>query len=513
MAGAELTLGGRRDWPLANPWAWMAAGLLTAVAALVFTRVFGTGAERVSATLVVVGMLAAGTALALRLSSDGPARLERLAPTTRGLVLFLLTALCGALALAPTLIFVFSFLDWSWFPWRPGAAFLIWLVVTPVGAGAAARLHLRSRRVPVSREEEAAALLVVAAVTAFVGCFALYFGAGAALEWDTLRIFLAAATAVALLAAPLAAAPQRIRRYALSLMFVLHFGGIMTASLAAPPAPWIVGQLWNRIYRPYLEFMYLNNAYHFYAPEPGPASYVWFRQIFEDEEGKEQGSWYKIPRINDKGWQQHPVSLEYQRYLALTENVTASDTAPPFLGMNAQGRQDFAPFYRARLEHSPQPLVIGKEKPNLVVPFHPFLTHQQQYSYPSATTKRLLASYARHACQIPNPDHPEWKIKAVKVYRVRHEIPPVEPFAHGRLAADDPELYRPFYMGTFNPEGKLLDPEDPFLYWLLPVLRDQTIDPQSPITDYTRLHAGDPRYISPSAAPGAPRIWVDGPQR
>src|SRR5262249_51727018 len=30
------------------------------------------------------------------------------------------------------------------------------------------------------------------------------------------------------------------------------------------PSPWLSTQIWTRIYRPYLEFLYLNNAYHFY---------------------------------------------------------------------------------------------------------------------------------------------------------------------------------------------------------------------------------------------------------
>ena len=30
--------------------------------------------------------------------------------------------------------------------------------------------------------------------------------------------------------------------------------------------------------------MYLNNAYHFYSPDPGPATYVWFRIFYISNE-------------------------------------------------------------------------------------------------------------------------------------------------------------------------------------------------------------------------------------
>src|SRR2546423_1063113 len=34
MAAVDVTLAGRRDWPLANPWFWMTASLLTCATAL-----------------------------------------------------------------------------------------------------------------------------------------------------------------------------------------------------------------------------------------------------------------------------------------------------------------------------------------------------------------------------------------------------------------------------------------------------------------------------------------------
>ena len=56
-----------------------------------------------------------------------------------------------------------------------------------------------------------------------------------------------------------------------------------------------------------------------------------------------------------------------------------------------------------------------------------------------------------------------------------------------------PTTYRPYYLGTYDAEGKLLDPEDPMLYWLVPVL--PRAGGTSPIDgldydDYLSKHAG-----------------------
>jgi hypothetical protein len=35
----------------------------------------------------------------------------------------------------------------------------------------------------------------------------------------------------------------------------------------------------------------------------------------------------------------------------------------------------------------------------------------------------------------------------------------------------DPTNYMPFYMGKYDLDGRLLDPKDPFLYWVLPIVK------------------------------------------
>ena len=74
------------------------------------------------------------------------------------------------------------------------------------------------------------------------------------------------------------------------------------------------------------------------------------------------------------------------------------------------------------------------------------------------------------------------------------------------LPPTDPELYRPFYVGNHRPDGTLIDDRDPYLYWLLPILRTDANLPFSEIKDYCRLHAGDSRWVRPQGA----QAWTEG---
>ena len=66
------------------------------------------------------------------------------------------------------------------------------------------------------------------------------------------------------------------QRIAFSLLVLYHFAGIFSAITSPPPTPWLTGQFWARVFRPHLEFSYVNNAYQFYSPQPGPAQVLWF---------------------------------------------------------------------------------------------------------------------------------------------------------------------------------------------------------------------------------------------
>jgi hypothetical protein len=353
----------------------------------------------------------------------------------------------------------------------------------------------------------------------------------------------------------------------LSLLITLHFAGIATACLAAPPTPWLVLQLWTRVFRPYLEFMYLNNAYHFYAPEPGPASYLWFRVIFEAPDESEHGRWYKVPHVDENGQVDHTVALEYQRFLALTESVTTGTPPPVPIHVDPQGvvsarvepplygnRLRLLPGKRAEQTHLilqaiaaqgvvspgtgspifPQVAVslgvagfdvsaLGKRDPDNVVlgqqtfdrfriPLHPdpaLADLRQQVTLPSDSSRRMLSAYVRFVARkfAVDPDDASRTFKSVKVYRVIHIIPPPTLLKEG-WSATDPELYRPYYLGNFRGDGSLVpfDRNDPYRGWLLPILREYPNDPNSKIRDFARMHAGDPNWVRPRIQPQQPAV-------
>jgi hypothetical protein len=67
-------------------------------------------------------------------------------------------------------------------------------------------------------------------------------------------------------------------------------------------------------------------------------------------------------------------------------------------------------------------------------------------------------------------------------------------------------LYLPFYQGEYDKNGKLKDPTDPMLFWLVPIVQYQHPDWESReeykkrgfdyyFRDYVSRHAGCPRPV------------------
>jgi hypothetical protein len=505
----------KRDWA-ALPWQFMGAGIVFSLLALLLTRILRTEPDAGRILLLTSSVLCAGIALAIRLNTIGPAFLDRVIGRSRTALLAILAGLFLLLALAAVGILVASFLDIHGFPWGTGTAVYLCVVVVPLSLATAHRaVQLARSERSITAPEESALLLLLTALCCFAGCWTLFVPDDPH-SWETIRMVLAVATAAAIIAAPLALASLRVRRWTVSVLVALHFSAILHATLAAPPYPWLIGQMWTRIYRPYLEFMYLNNAYHFYAPEPGPASYLWCRLIYEDKDGKQTGDWFKVPKVDDKtGQHQHSVALEYQRHISMTANI---DYVEPTAFINEVTRE-LVPFYVERQRCAQLQPIVGKTTPSLIVPFHQALAVTQQYAKPNGYARQLISSYVRHVAKL-HEEHPVYgKLKWIKAYRVRHDVPPVEYFAKSDppLEANDPWTYRAFYVGRFRPDGVIMDdgqfqesdgrriPPDPFLYWLLPVERRMTKDAGYASYDYCRLHAGDPKWIRPPDSDE----WVD----
>ncbi|HSQ56989.1 MAG TPA: hypothetical protein VLM40_14710 [Gemmata sp.] len=275
---------------------------------------------------------------------------------------------------------------------------------------------------------------------------------------------------------------------------LFHFSGIFMAATSPPPRPWINEQLFTRVYNPYLQFLYLRNAYQYYSPNPGPASILVFYLKTEtgtDASGQKQykTQWVVTPKrpadVRD------PLGLSYYRRLSLTQQVAVSNPALVF--PSEQSEKSDLLMRREYRSTAGQPGHI---------PYHPYVPKPDQYGVPNEDVSRyVLPSYASHVILERTPDAAAAGKTTVKVYRLDHQTTPVEQF-RAKLPNGEypppyfPGTYRPYFLGEFNARGELIDPQEPFLYWLIPILpRDPGVgDPiRKTYFDYLSAHALDMR--------------------
>lgn len=401
----------------------------------------------------------------------------------------------GAAAIAVAL----SFTAW----WTPVALLTLAGLITAGGAVA-----LRPKSPPI---------LAAAGATALVFFFAMDR------DWDSARMVVRLLAVIALVAAALVALPgflgqimaaggssekeaeqlqergrgigRFLNRAIVSLLLLLHFGGILCAVLSVPPPgrdqSWLAQWGWS-IMQPYLQFAYLINAYHFYAPEPGPPALLWFYVEYEDGSSR----WIEIPKVAD-----HDIDIlgqEYTRRLSIGESVNQVMTAP------------VTDLVRQRRG------IAMREG----IPLHPELSEEAQYRVPADHARKLLCEYARFVAQhFPSETNPSAAAVRVKIYRVVHRM--LEPNEMAGLREypepDAAWTYWPYYQGEFvkpppdptNPDPNqpwvLKDNKDPMLYWLVPIYRElrPVIDPTNPQRNTGEMHWETLDTLHPHARAGA----------
>lgn len=306
-------------------------------------------------------------------------------------------------------------------------------------------------------------------------------------DWDpSASLFFGVLAVVSLVAANVIMLPRSLQKVVVSLLLLFHFAGILSAVTSAHPSSWLSHQVWTRIFRPYLQFMYLNNAYHFYAPDPGPASLLWFRIEYEpdtDADGnvtRRYYRWVEVPRLDDSGRQ-----VDYDAFENLRSYPAVNFTRRLSLceGVNQPGPPNPPP------DAERQRLQAGQLKgiPTMPAGMGPLAT---QYREPGTLAKHWLKSYAKRVAHVyKHKDEPERPVKSVKVYRVLHRLLSAPEYAGGKQLYD-PLTYEPVFLGEYAEDGELLsrkitirraedgspylDDEfrDPFLYWVIPILED-----------------------------------------
>ncbi len=317
--------------------------------------------------------------------------------------------------------------------------------------------------------------------------------AGTPAHWDSFRLLFGALAAIALTWTVLRAAPARFRLPVVSVLVVFHFTGIFFATTTPPPTPWVTEQVFIRVYNPYLQFVYLRNAYHFYSPQPGPASVLVF--LLRTETGTDPTTgekkytykWVAVPKrpadIRD------PLGLTYYRRLSLTEQVSRGS---PGLRANSFEKAEMLP----RRAQSP-------------IPLHPFDDQETQYQLPGPEVARFtMPSYASHVILEHTANVDEARRTTVKMYRVQHSTMSVEDYVNARkrpgavTSPYHPTTYRPYFQGEFDARGNLVNPQEPMLYWLLPILPRPGGAPAGDPTkrdflDYMSFHALGPDGLGP----------------
>jgi hypothetical protein len=285
--------------------------------------------------------------------------------------------------------------------------------------------------------------------------------------WFSGHIFFAFFVTFSIVGSLLALLPRVWRAFGLTVVFALHFGGILVATTVLPvngQIAWLPTMLYMKCYRPYLTGLYLTNGYHFYAPDPGTSTLVWVRIEYQDHSFR----WVKFPSRPDS-----PTPLHYQRMMGMCESTSGLGTMPK--------PEDFDESFRKRV-------TAGNVFPTGEIPLRRDLMPQSQYYPPNDYSKAIMSSMARHvALYYQHPTDPTKPVIGVKIYRLSYSIIQPEALVKGSDPLDD-KLKMPFYMGEYDPQGNrvyhddkgnsLPPEEDPFLNWVVPM-------------EHLHRHAGD----------------------
>ncbi|MFO0849802.1 MAG: hypothetical protein U0871_14800 [Gemmataceae bacterium] len=323
-------------------------------------------------------------------------------------------------------------------------------------------------------------------------------------HWDSGRLLARMLSLVTVAGTVLVALPVVPRLSLLTAAVLFHFGGILTATTWPEPAPWLTVQAANRVYMPYLTAIYMRNAYHFYSPEPGPASLLHILVKYELDQtdpatGKKKvvREWLVLP--DRMAHMKDPLGLSYYRRLSITEAVSraiadayAPDSFNKLDAWRNRTQVHQVGFHR-QTDDGKTELVVIPIAPDEVEPA------RAQYRIPYPEVSRyLLPAYAKHlAVELSAPGR---RVVGVQIYRLEHRIvqPPAfvgAPPFNKPMDPYDPLTYRPFYLGEYAPDGTLVNPKDPLLYWLVPIVPKpggpSPTDPeQRAFDDYLSKHAG-----------------------
>jgi hypothetical protein len=105
----------------------------------------------------------------------------------------------------------------------------------------------------------------------------------------------------------------RLARWALNLWLGFHILAIIIAPASVDPSSDLVRSAWT-LFQPYLQVLYLNHGYHYFAPEPSESTLLSF--VAERDDGSVVKG--RIPNFGIK------PRLLYHRHFMLTEHMNVA---------------------------------------------------------------------------------------------------------------------------------------------------------------------------------------------
>src|SRR4051812_9871294 len=101
-----------------------------------------------------------------------------------------------------------------------------------------------------------------------------------------------------------------------SALLVAHLCAVFVGPWAMPPAGSLLSRSFAAALGPYVQAMYLDNGYRFFAPEPGPSHLIRYEILLPD--GKRVEGYFPDRK-------RHWPRLLYHRYFMLSEFVSTLD--------------------------------------------------------------------------------------------------------------------------------------------------------------------------------------------
>ena len=184
--------------------------------------------------------------------------------------------------------------------------------------------------------------------------------------------------------------PSRAVRCLLTIWLVFHLAAVIIPPAAAYPTSDLLGDKAWWLVRPYVQLLYLDHGYQFFAPEPGPSTLISYTLEWDDGRTEQE-------MIPHRGI--HPRLL-YHRYFMLTEFLSILDIG---------GQAD-------RSDGGDLELNAGQ--------------------------RAWLRAYARHLCRSRGA-------QSVSLSRMLRELPSMEDVRNGSTLTD-PERLSETPLGTFR---------------------------------------------------------------